>query len=61
MKRKLVYNKNEKRVNDTVNKEHAEDTSKYGEFIPSEFGWITPNEQKSKAKKMENITKDKKD
>ena len=33
--------------------------TKYGEFISSYFGWITLDKQKSKAKKLEKITKKK--
>lgn len=33
-----------------------EDTTKYGEFISSYFGWMTLNEQKQKAKKLQNMT-----
>ena len=29
-----------------------EDTTKYGEFMSSYFKWITPEEQKEKAKKL---------
>ena len=39
------------------NKNNEEDTTKYGEFISSYFAWVTLPEQKSKAKKLENITK----
>lgn len=34
-----------------------EDTTKYGEFISSYFGWLTLNGQKEKAKELENMTK----
>lgn len=38
------------------NKEN--NNSKHREnFIPSSFSWLTPNEQKEKAKELENITK----
>ena len=30
-----------------------EDTTKYGEFVSSYFEWITPDEQKQKAKELE--------
>lgn len=36
--------------------EVGEDTTKYGEFISSYFGWISLPKQKEMAKKMENIT-----
>jgi len=38
-------------------KEYGEDATKYGEFVSSYFGWISPEEQKKKAEKLENITK----
>ena len=34
-----------------------EDTTKYGEFISSYFAWITLEEQKDIANKLENMTK----
>ncbi len=34
-----------------------EDTTKYGEFISSYFAWITLEQQKDIANKLENITK----
>ena len=52
--------KNDKKdVNNEI--EVGEDTTKYGEFISSYFAWVTLPEQKSKAKKLENITKTNKD
>jgi formiminotetrahydrofolate cyclodeaminase len=40
------------------NKEEIEeDTTKYGEFISSYFAWISPEEQKERAKKLQDITK----
>ena len=41
-------------------KENAEDSTKYGEFISSFFSWVSPEEQKENAKKLEKITKNKK-
>jgi len=38
-------------------KEVAEDTTKYGEFVSSYFAWIPPEKQKEKAKDMEEMTK----
>lgn len=38
-------------------RENIEDTTKYGEFVSSYFGWIAPSEQKEKVEKLENITK----
>ncbi|MBP3256358.1 MAG: hypothetical protein J6M60_07765 [Clostridia bacterium] len=40
-------------------KEQIEDTTKYGEFIPSCFNWITIEKQKEKVRELENITKNK--
>ena len=36
-----------------------EDSTKYGEFISSFFGWETPDTQKEIVEKLQNITKDK--
>ncbi len=38
-----------------------EDTSKNGEFVPSVYHWLPIEQQKQKAKKLSNITKNKKD
>lgn len=38
-----------------------EDTTKYGEFISSYFGWNTLEGQKEKVKDLENMTKNKKE
>lgn len=38
-------------------KEQVEDTTKYGEFVCTEYQWLTPELQKKQAKKLENITK----
>ena len=38
--------------------EVGEDTTKYGEFISSYFGWISLPKQKEIAKRMENMTRD---
>lgn len=35
------------------------DMTKYGEFVCSAFHWLPIEEQKKKAKMMENITKNK--
>lgn len=40
-------------------KEKGEDTTKYGEFISSFFGWKTLDKQKEIAKKLEDVTKEK--
>lgn len=37
--------------------EEIEDTTKYGEFVSSFFAWQTLEEQKRKAKKLDNMTK----
>lgn len=29
----------------------------YGEFIPSYFAWVTPEDQKEKAEEMDDMTK----
>lgn len=34
-----------------------EDSTKYGEFVCSCYKWLTPEEQKEQAKRLENITK----
>lgn len=34
-----------------------EDTTKYGEFVSSYFEWITPDEQRQKAKELEQLGK----
>lgn len=38
--------------------EAGEDATKYGEFVCSYFAWLTPNEQKINAEKLENMTKE---
>ena len=38
-----------------IKKEYIEDSTKYGEFVCSEFGWITPDEQKKIVSKLEGI------
>lgn len=38
--------------------QRKEDTSKYGEFVPSTHHWIPIEEQKRKAEKLANITKE---
>ena len=43
------------------NKEkRKEDTSKYGEFVPSAHHWLPIEQQKKKAEKLSNLTKNKK-
>ena len=41
-----------------INKENI---TKHGEFVCSEYKWLPIDQQKQKAKKLANITKDKKD
>ena len=38
-----------------------ENSSKYGEFIPSSYHWLPIEEQKQKAKKLANVTKENKE
>lgn len=45
-------------MDDKIKKEKIEDTTKYGEFIPSYFAWIDTNKQKDVVEKLEKITKD---
>lgn len=45
---------------DKKNKKEKEDATKYGEFVSSYFGWITPKKQKERAEELEDITKKKK-
>lgn len=63
MDRNLKYNRNEKRVSDNYSKEslHAEDSTKYGEFISSFHKWLPIEKQKEQAKEMEDLTEKKKD
>ena len=59
--RELIYNRNEKRINDTHakhNKAKGEDATKYGEFIPTFHQWLPIGEQKEKAEELKNATKD---
>jgi len=44
-------NKRDKKLLDV---EMGEDTTKYGEFIASFHSWITPDQQRKSAKKLEN-------
>ena len=44
---------------DKTNREYGEDATKYGEFVSSYFGWVSPEEQKKQVEKLENITKKK--
>ena len=38
-----------------------ENKTKYGEEIPSMYNWLPIDKQKQKAKKLADVTKDKKD
>ena len=38
----------------------GEDSTKYGEFVSSYFGWIPLPKQKEKVEEMENVTKEQK-
>ena len=51
----------EDKNNDPEKYEIGEDATKYGEFISSYFAWISPEEQKKKVQKLQNITADKKE
>lgn len=42
-------------------KQTKENTTEYGEFVCSEYNWLPLEEQKKQAKKMANVTKNKKD
>lgn len=37
-------------------KELGEDATKYGEFVCSAYHWLSQEDQKKQAKKMENMT-----
>lgn len=41
-----------KNKNDSIKEEH---TTKYGEMVPTNFGWLGIEEQKRIAKKLANI------
>lgn len=44
-------------MNRDKNKKEKEDTTKYGEFISSYFGWVSMDKQKDRVEELENITK----
>jgi len=46
-------NKKDKQIQKKV---LSEDTTKYGEFVSTFHHWIIPEEQKERAKELENIT-----
>ncbi len=47
-----------KKLNNGI--EESEDTTKYGEFVSSYFAWLSLEKQKEKAKKIEEITDNRK-
>ncbi len=51
--------KNMKKAKEEFGIEVGEDSTKYGEFVSSYFAWISLPEQKEKAKKLQNMTKNK--
>ncbi len=51
--------KNMKKAKEEFGIEVGEDGTKYGEFVSSYFAWISLPEQKEKAKKLQNMTKNK--
>ena len=38
-------------------KREKEDATKYGEFVSSYFGWVSPEKQKDRVEELEKITK----
>ena len=40
-----------------MKKNKDKDKTKYGEFVPTYFSWISPEFQKERAKEMNNMTK----
>ena len=50
--------KDEKNKNQEIG-EIGEDATKYGEFVSSYFGWVSLEEQKRQAEKLQKITKKK--
>lgn len=38
-------------------KREREDSTKYGEFVSSYFGWVSPENQKDRVEELEKITK----
>ena len=39
-----------------LDRERAEDTTKYGEFISTYFAWVSPKEQRKNVERLEKIT-----
>lgn len=52
-----MKNENKKKIREKIEYEIGEDTTEYGEFISSYFAWIPLEEQKKRASRLENITK----
>ena len=44
-------------MDDEKNKYQKENTTKYGEFVPSYFEWMTLEEQKKRAEELNKMTK----
>ena len=38
-------------------KKEKENSTKYGEFVSSYFGWVSPEKQKDRGEELEKITK----
>ena len=56
--RESIKNENPYRKNKiNGDKRNEEDSTKYGEFVPSFFNWMTLDEQKERANELKNITK----
>ena len=61
MIQKLRWNKIIHMYKKKINKkETGEDATKYGEFVSSFFGWITPKHQKERAEELEKLDRTKK-
>lgn len=59
MKKETKRIEKEKQIEISV-MENGEDATKYGEFIPSYFTWVSLEQQKDKVEELENMTKIKK-
>lgn len=44
---------------DKKSRKDIEDSTKYGEFVSSYFGWITLDKQRKRAEELDKMTKDK--
>lgn len=58
MDKKTKREEKEKQV-EAGDPERREDSTKYGEFVSSFFSWVSLSQQKEKAEKLEEITKNK--